>query len=339
MNRRQFLAATSAALVAGCNSSSSTSRVVLYCAQDREFAESLLAEFAQRTKIEVAPKYDTEADKSVSLYEELRREKSRPRCDVHWNNEILATIRLRREDLLEPYQSPSAATYPDWTHAPDHTWQAFASRARILLVSTNISEAGRPKSLLELTQPRWKGRVAMAKPLFGTTATQAACLFEALGPDAAEKFYRDLAANGVQIVPGNKQSAEAVSKGAADVGLTDTDDAMEEIAAGRAVQIVFPDRDGFGTLFIPNTLALIRDAPNPDGGRKLIDFLLSDEIEAKLAANASHQIPLNPRVKAALPEQIRTPAQVKPMKVDFEKAADLWERSQTFLRDLFARDR
>ena len=54
------------ALVAGC--SESKPRVVLYCAQDQEFAEEILADFGKRTGIQVAPKFDTEADKSVSLY-------------------------------------------------------------------------------------------------------------------------------------------------------------------------------------------------------------------------------------------------------------------------------
>jgi iron(III) transport system substrate-binding protein len=330
------------AAAAGCNSSSN--RVVLYCAQDREFAESVLAEFTLRMKLDVAPKYDTEADKSVSLYLELIREKERPRCDVHWNNEILATIRLQRAGVLDGYVSPSAAPYPQWSKEPRGMWQAFASRARILLVNTKlVPEAERPKSLLDLTQPRWKGKVAMAKPLFGTTATQAACLFEALGPERAEQFFKDLAANSVHIVPGNKQAAEAVSHGEVAIGMTDTDDAMEEKESGQAVEIIFPDREKnqesprMGTLYIPNTLALIRGAPNADGGKKFIDFLLSAEVETKLAENASHQIPLNPQVKAKLPEVILTPSQVHVMDVDFEKAADMWERSQTFLRNLFAR--
>jgi iron(III) transport system substrate-binding protein len=345
MNRRallKFVAGTLGALAAGCQSSKS--RVVSYCAQDSEFAEAIFPEFTQRTGLEIAPKYDTEADKSVSLYEELIRERDRPRCDVHWNNEILATIRLRRAGLLEAYDSPSAKPYPDWAKAPDHTWHAFASRARVLLVNTTlVPEKDRPKSLLELTQAKWKGRVAMAKPLYGTTATHAACLFEALGPDVAERFFRDLAANGVQIVPGNKQAAQAVSHGDAAIGLTDTDDAIGEVANKQPVAIVFPDREKnekhprLGTLFIPNTVALVKNCPNPDGGRKLVDFLLSAEIEAKLAENDSHQIPLNPEVKASLPAEILTPADVHPMQVDFEKAADWWQQSQAFLRDLFAR--
>src|SRR2546421_145587 len=80
--------------------------------------------------------------------------------------------------------------------AKDHTWHAFAARARILIVNTKlVTEAERPRSLLELTEPRRKGRFAMAKPLFGTSATQAACLFEVLGPDKAKDFYHGLRDN------------------------------------------------------------------------------------------------------------------------------------------------
>src|SRR5438309_780709 len=79
---------------------------------------------------------------------------------------------------------------------------------------TNLApEADRPRSLLDLTNPKWKGKVAIAKPQFGTTATQAACLFEVLGPDAARAFYRGLKANDVRVVPGNKQAAEGTTSG------------------------------------------------------------------------------------------------------------------------------
>ena len=331
------------ALAAALGCGSQKKRVVLYCAQDQEFADQVLGEFTQRTGLKVDPKFDTEADKSVSLYVELVNEKARPRCDVHWNNEILSTIRLQRQGLLEPYRSPSADPYPASAKARDDTWHAFAARARILIVNTNlVPEAERPRSLLDLTDPRWKGRVAMAKPQFGTSATQAACLFEVLGPEQARKFYLGLRDNNVRIVPGNKQVAEGVGQGQFAIGITDTDDAIAEVEAGRPVTIVFPDRDRsngdrMGTLFIPNTVAVIRGCPNPEGARKLVDYLLSPEVEGKLAETASHQIPLNPQVKARLPKEITRPQAVKTMDVDFDKAADLWDEVQTFLRNEFAR--
>ena len=326
----------------GCRSSDS--RVVVYCAQDREYAEAIFADFSAETHLSVAPLFDTEAQKSVGLYEELVRESSRPRCGVFWNNEILNTIRLQRQGLLEPYESPAAAPYPDWTKAKDRTWQAFAARARVLIVNTNLVPAGeQPRSLLDLTGPRWKDKVAIAKPQFGTTATQAACLFEVLGPDVAADFYRSLKANGVTVLPGNKQVAQAVADGQFAVGLTDSDDAVLELNAKKPVAIVFPDRGGhptyprLGTLYIPNTLMMIKGAPNPDGAKRLVDYLLSPEIEKRLAEGGGFQIPLNPETNANLHPALVRPEQGKVMAVDWERAAILWDRAQEVLRDEFAR--
>src|SRR5205823_1893618 len=121
----------------------------------------------------------------------------------------------------------------------------------------------RPHRLLDLTQARFRGRVVMAKPEFGTSATHAACLFEVLEADDAKSFYLGLRANGVQIAPGNKQAAEWVGEGKSAVGITDTDDALTEVRAGRDVVLIYPDRDGdkdrprMGTLYIPNTVCIL----------------------------------------------------------------------------------
>jgi iron(III) transport system substrate-binding protein len=326
---------------AGCTRSEP--RVVLYCAQDRDFAVPLFDDFRQQTGLPIVPKYDTEKDKSVSLYKELLVEKDRPRCDVFWNNEILCTILLQKQGLLEPYDSPSAQPYPAEAKAADHTWHAFATRARILIVNTKlVPEKERPKSLFDLTDPRWRERVVMAKPQFGTSATQAACLFQVLGEERAKKFYLDLKANGVQIAPGNKDVAVWVGQGRtptgqpAAIGITDTDDAMEEVRDKHEVAIVYPDRDKLGTLFIPNTLAIMKGCPNPQGARRLVDYLLSADVEKRLAEGESVQVPLNPEVQAKLPRGMETPKTVKAMAVDFAKAAEMWENAQTFLRREFA---
>ncbi|MFO0935372.1 MAG: extracellular solute-binding protein [Gemmataceae bacterium] len=325
-------------MLSGC--SRGDQRVVVACAQDREFAEGVFAEFEKAHKLSIAAKYDTEANKSVGLAAELVAEVSRPRVDVHWNNEILATIRLARKGVYAKYTSPNAKPFPDWTHAPDGTWQAFAARARVLIVNTKIvPEADRPHSIFDLTNPKWKGKVAIAKPLFGTTATQAACLFEVLGRDDAKAFYRGILANEVGLVAGNKQVAVDVASGRFAMGLTDTDDAITELNDGKSVAIIYPDRDGhpkhsrLGVLFIPNTLAVIEKGPNPKGAHLLIDELLKVETETTLAEGGGYQIPLNPKVHAKLHPALVKPTDVKVMDVNFEKAADLWDEVQEFLRN------
>jgi iron(III) transport system substrate-binding protein len=329
-------------ILGGC--SKPAPRVVLYSAQDQEFAEKVLAEFTNRTGLPVVPKYDTEATKSVSLAAELAMEAKRPRCDVHWNNENIGSIQLARQGVYEAYASPAAEAYPAWAKPADHTWTAFAERVRVIVVnSQHVPEADRPRSILDLTDPKWKGKVALAKPLFGTTATQAAALFSVLGPDAAKEFYRGLKANDVQIVAGNHQVAEGVARGQYAVGLTDTDDALGEIEAGRPLTMIFPDRDDnqkhrkLGVLYIPNTLAVIKGCPNPTGAKQFVDYLLSLDVEKKLAEGPSHQIPVNPKVKAKLPSNVATRDQVKVMQVDWNAAADRWEESQRFLAEEFGK--
>jgi iron(III) transport system substrate-binding protein len=334
-------------LTAGCGRNHKD-RVVVYCALDREFAETILKDFTKETGLEVVPRWDTEANKSVGLYEDLLREKERPRCDVHWNNEILATIRLQRQGVLEPYKSPAALPFPAPFKAKDNTWTAFAARARVLLINTKHvpSQTDSPASLSACTDPKWKGKFAMARPQFGTTATQAACLFQLLGSDRAKDFFHKIKENDVVVLPGNKQVALAVGQGHVSFGLTDTDDAFAEIDAGNPVTMVFPDSlpdraPGAeslrgATLFIPNTVALIKGCPNPEGGKKLIDYLLKPEVEEKLARAESRQIPLNPTVhaegmKVTLPDWDQYGRMV-----DFGQIVDRWDEAQQFLAKEFA---
>jgi iron(III) transport system substrate-binding protein len=343
--RLSRLAAVVVLALSGCKSEN---RVVLYCAQDREFAEKILEDFQKQSGLQVATRFDSEVNKSVGLYEDIRSEARLPRCDVHWNNEILATIRLQREGLLQPYDSSAAKAFPSQYRAADNTWTAFAGRARVLILNTRlltergIAEADWPRRLDDLKHPRWKGQLAMSKPLAGTSATQVACLFQAWGKPAAREWYLALKVNEVQLVAGNKQAAEGVGQGQYLVGITDTDDAAAELDAGRPVRIIFPDKDAApdskrGTLFIPNTLAMVKGCPNAVGAGKLIDFLLSPQIEERLTESASRQIPLNPQARPKLPPWMETPATARALPVDFGAAADLWDEAQKFIREEFLR--
>jgi iron(III) transport system substrate-binding protein len=330
-----LIAACCSLFITGCWSKSD-SEVVVYTAQDQEFAEPLFGEFTKKTSIAVLPKFDAESTKTVGLATELEQEAARPRADVFWNNEILTTLRLQKRGLLDAVSPAVAKDYPAEDRDPGGMWHGFAARARVLLVNKKlVPEGERPKSIEDLANEKWRGRVGIAKPLFGTTATHAACLFAAWGDDKAERFFLRLKANQIQVLGGNKQVAVDVGNGKLAFGLTDTDDSLEEIRGGQPVVIVYPDQqpDGIGTLFIPNTLAIMKGCPHPAAARRLVDWLLSPEIEAKLAEGPSGQIPLNRQVKVKPP--VETPATVRAMKVDFAAAADKWDMAAKFLRDQF----
>jgi iron(III) transport system substrate-binding protein len=321
----------------GIRGANAADTVVVYSALDREFSEPILKAYSEQTRIRVLPKFDVESTKTVGLTNVIIAEARRPRCDLFWNNEILNTLRLKERGLLAPFHPRHAAELPETFKAKDGTWYGFAARARILIVNSKLAAAAdQPKGINDLLDPKWRGRIGIAKPLFGTTATHAACLFAAWGDEKAARFFRDLKANGVQVLSGNKQVATAVGSGQIALGLTDTDDAMGEIDAGNPVTIVYPDREpgGIGTLFIPNTLAIIKGAPHPSEAEALADHLLGPEVESALATGPSAQIPLlkSTNVKA----RVETPKSVHAMQVDFEAAAKVWDKAAAFLVSEFA---
>ena len=309
--------------------------VIVYTALDQEFSQPIFEDFTRETGIVVRAKYDAESTKTVQLTQEILAERERPRCDLFWNNEIINTHRLDKADLLRPYTTEAAAHYPPSARSPDGKWFGFAARARVLIVNTiQVPQERWPKTIRDLTDPQWGDRCGIAKPLFGTTATHAACLFAAWGDGEAKDFFRAVKAN-ARIMSGNRQVADAVGSNHLAFGLTDTDDAVVEIEKGRPVAIIYPDQkpNEVGTLFIPNTLSLIKDSPHQQDAEKLLNYLLSPGVERRLAEGPSAQIPLQPGVEAS--PRVKTPAQVKAMQVDWSVAAAKWDTAASFLKSEF----
>ena len=311
-------------------------RVVVYCAVDQEHAEPILKAFRERTGIEVESFFDIEAAKTVGLARTLLEEKEKPRCDVFWNNEIVHTLRLKEQKVLAPYKSPAAAGLPEEFVDPEGFWTGFAARARVLIVNTNrVREEERPRSLLDLADRRWKGKVGIAKPTAGTTLTHFAALFEVLGEEKATEFCESLLANEVSLAAGNGPVASLVAQGHLLFGLTDTDDVRAQILNGKPVAAVYPDEAETGVLVIPNTVALVAGGPHPDNGKRLIDYLLSPLVERRLAESPSANIPVRPTVEA--PAHVRRLESIRRMDVDFAAVARNLDERLEKLKTLFLR--
>ncbi|MGH7496666.1 MAG: extracellular solute-binding protein [bacterium] len=311
-------------------SQKAANEVVVYTSVDQVFSEPIFKDFEKATGIKVKPVFDTEETKSTGVLNRLIAEKDNPQCDVFWSGDPVRTLVLKSKGITASYLSSHAAGIPAGFKDEDGHWIGFSARARVLLYNTNlIKPEEAPKSIHEFINPKWKGQCAMANPLFGTTSFHTAALFSALGDSAAKEFFAKLKANGVIIATSNGDVRKRVADGQVAFGLTDTDDANEAIKDSKPVKMVFLDQDGFGTLVVPNTVSPIKNSPNPENGKKLIDYLLTREVEAKLAQSCA-QMPL-------LPSPIEVPGQLSlekivPMKIDYEQAAQNLEGIQPFLK-------
>jgi iron(III) transport system substrate-binding protein len=301
-------------------------RVTLYTSLNEPTVRAVISVFEERTGIHVHLRADTERDKTVGLVRTLMEERHRPRADVFWNSETANTIRLKHHGVLRALDPPPAGSdrVPLQYRDPDGYWFGFAARARILIVNTNrVAPEEMPDSMWDLIDPRWRGRAGIVRPVTGTTLTHLAALGEVLGPVELERFLGGIQANECHLPPGNGRLATLVGEGEIDFGFTDTSDYRLVRRLGKPVQAVYPDQDTIGTLVIPNTVSLVRGGPNPENGRRLIEFLLSDEAEEILAHHQRGHIPLKPNVHR--PSEVKVPGEFNVMAVDFERVGAVVE--------------
>lgn len=237
--------------------------VIIYAAQDQVYAEPILKEFEQQTGIKVRAIYDSEATKTVAIANRLLAERGHPQCDVYWGNEELRTRQLAAQNVFRETNG----------------WAAFGYRSRRIAVSTLTNSTLTPKSLLELTNAAFRGQVALAYPLFGSTATHLMALRQHWGAAGWENWCRALAANKPFVVDGNSVAARMAGKGQVNVALTDSDDIAAEIREGGKLQSLSIDAE---TLLLPNTVAVIRGAPNPAAAQRLFEHLQSRAVTEKL---------------------------------------------------------
>ncbi|MDN3513146.1 MAG: extracellular solute-binding protein [Candidatus Brocadia sp.] len=305
--------------------------VVVYTSEDKVFSEPILQQFEKKTGIKVRAIYDTEETKSTGLVNRLITEKDNPRADVFWSGDPVRPALLEFKGLLSPYFSSAAADIPKMYKDEDGHWTGFSARARVILYNTNLVNFDeRPQSLFDLTKPVWRGQVAIANPLFGTTSIHTAALFLVLGEEKAKKFLNDLKANGVKIVSSNGEVKRLVARGEVKVSITDTDDANVAIKEGSPVKVIFPDQSEMGTLIMPNMVCLIKNSPNQENGKKLIDYLLSAEVEKSLAWAACAQMPL--RYDVRTPADVLTIDAVKGINVNYHDVAKKLEDISEFLK-------
>jgi iron(III) transport system substrate-binding protein len=322
---RRLLVLILAVAAGACGRSDSASdsgsrTVTVYVSTDRVFSEPVLREYERRSGVKVNPVYDTEETKSTGLANRLLAEKARPQADVFWSNEPVRTLVLKSRDVLAPYKSPSAEGIPGALVDPNGYWTGFSARMRVIAYNTNLLKPEEaPRSVFDLADPKWRGQAAIADPRFGSTSFHVAALYAIAGDQKMDDFFRRLKANGVRVVDGNSVVRDLVAGGEVKVGLTDTDDVNVALEEGQPIAMVLPDKEGLGVPVMPNMVSLIANAPHADEGRRLIDYLLSADVERQLAQSEAVQIPLHTGVPG--PKNIPAIDTFKPMTLDYAKAA------------------
>jgi iron(III) transport system substrate-binding protein len=220
-------------------------------------------------------------------------------------------------------------------------WYGFGSRARVIGYNTKMVEkADAPTAYGMLLQERFKGRVGMARPQFGTTRGHMAIMADALGRGPLGDLLSAMKNNDLRLYDGNGAVARALGNGEIHVGLTDSDDVLAGQREKWPIEMAFikcPDpsarrvsRDNprwselqqvakTGTILMPNTVSRVRGGQNVKDAAALVEFLLSPAMQRTMAMGEAKNVPVDPALRAELSTWLPPAEDV--VDIDFEEAA------------------
>lgn len=317
--------------------SQSANQVVIYVSHDQDYAQPILEEFQKETGITVKAVYDTEASKTVGLTNRLIAEKNNPQADVFWNNEVVRSVQLNKEGVLQAFKPDNFDKIDAFHKDPQGYWTGFAARARVLIAHTQyINDTNKPASLEDMKGRAFKDHITIADPRFGTTGPHLAALYTLWGEEKFRQYLKALKENKIDVAQSNGQTRDKVASGEKWIGFTDTDDANDAFVEKRPVVMIYPnqkDKD-IGTLIIPNSVMLIKGAKHTDAAKRLINYLISEKTESKLAYAKSAQMPLLPDVDR--PSNVADIKQIKAMDVTWDKVYDNLQQTLSIASEYFS---
>ncbi len=197
----------------------------------------------------------------------------KPLFDVVLTNSTPMHI-MEKAGIFSKYNSASAKQFPQEVIDP-----VLGPRYRNIVIgiiynTSMISPADAPKSLEDLLQPKYRGKLVMPDPTQHTTTEQwLASLYKIMGREKASKFIADLAATKPILVESLLPAARRVTSGETPIGISFVKYVYifgKEGAPLDYVRLSHMLGDG-------HYITLSNKAPHPDAGKAFIDFFLGDK--------------------------------------------------------------
>ena len=134
-----------------------------------------------------------------------------------------------------------------------------------------------------------------------------ASIINATDEETAKSWAAGIVANMAREPQGgDRDQIKAMASGVGEVSIVNTyyvglllnSSNPEEVKAGESVGIFFPNQEGRGTHVNVSGIGITKNAPNKENAIKLIEFLLSEEVQS-FFANNSYEYPANSKVPPA----------------------------------------
>ncbi|EGK13093.1 extracellular solute-binding protein [Kroppenstedtia eburnea] len=281
-------------------------------------------------------KVDVQYGGTNVIVNRLIAEKDRPMGDLWYGGGgFLPFETAKGKGIVTAYKPDFAKDWPvekNGIKVRDEDWKWVGTEVFVLGFIYNTDKVKKdevPRTWDDLLDPRWKGKLQMPNPAASGTATLTVMsrMME-MGEEKGWQYFDKLVDQANAFPDSGLAPSQAVAKGEAEIGVAFDFMAYEMKARGEKVDFVVPEK----TPILVNPVTLVKDGPNPEGGKAMIDYLLSKEGQEVLAK--WYHIPIREDVKSQTPLTLK---KVMPhaQKLDVDWAVNNYDRIRNEWRKKF----
>jgi iron(III) transport system substrate-binding protein len=297
--RRTAAIATAAAVatsfaVTSCSDDGQT--LTIYSGRTENLIAPILEDFAESTGIDVEVRYGQSADLALLIDQEGERSPA----DVFLSQSPGAIGFLAEDDRLVAIPSDTLELVDPSLRSSAGTWVGMSGRIRTLVYNSDLVDpATLPASVLDLTDERFRGQVALA-PANGSFQDFVTALRETQGDDVASEWLAGMAANDAQVYADNTAIVQAVGRGEVPMGLVNhyyNHRAKAEDPSLPTENYFFPNGD-IGALLLTTAIGVVDTADDVELADRLVSFMLGEKAQT-FFSEESFEYPLAAGVEPA----------------------------------------
>jgi iron(III) transport system substrate-binding protein len=304
-------------------------RITVYSGRGESLVKPLFEQFTRETGVQVEVRY---AD-SAALAAQIVEEGSRSPADVFFSQDAGALGALSKRGLLASSPSEAVSAVDAKYRSRDNTWVGVSGRARVIAYNPQkVPEAEVPKSVFELTDPKWKGRIGIPPTNASFQAFVTAMRVQA-GEARTKEWLAGIKANEPKTFTGNNPLLAAIDEGQVDIGLINHYYLFERIKNLGQDKVVA--RNAYTTNGDPGALinvagvGVLKSTKAPAASARFVNYLISRPAQEFFAEKTS-EYPLAsgvPAIAGLVPL-----AQVQSPDIDLS-SLDTLEQTLTMIRE------
>ena len=299
--------------------------LTVYSGRTSNLIGPLLEDFAEAAGVDVEVRYGQSADLALLI----RQEGERSPADVFISQSPGAVGFLAGEGMLRPIDGGVLSRVPARFRNAGGLWAGISGRVRVIVYNRDLVDpAELPASVFELTDERFRGRVAVA-PANGSFQDFVTAMRETHGDDAALEWLEGLAANEARTYANNTSIVQAVGRGDVPMGLVNhyyNLRAKAEDPDAPSENYFFPDQD-IGSLLIVTAVGVLASSGDSDLPDRFVEFMLSEEAQ-RFYSEQTFEYPLAAGIE---PTGLPSLAQVGAAAYDFDRLGGGLERTKALI--------